>query len=377
LGGCTIRCCLLARPASAETNMSKVKAKELQVRYRRLGLTSSSSIYVLLFNIAPEALQSSVTVGLKLGGAVQSSGVTTRLSVIRSMGLTSTQNGRKRFCKFNPTFLAVTISLTRLMVPMMPAEADDPLISIPQGDDAEGSSSSAGSRSTDCPSDDLLGGTGGGGPQADLVKAQQDEIAKAESRSVRSLKAIVLVVLVLSAVGVALSVYFYTSTTEQAQFEAGYEGDVTKVFDGIGRSIEGTLVALDTFQTTIASEARSTGQRWPFVTVPDFSARATKTRLQSDGFSISYSVLVKREQKSEWEAYAHNRSGWVNESMQIQEHSPYYYGPVMYEYNVSDVIWTDTYYETEPAFYLPSWQTDPSTSKGGRGHTRSGQNMGV
>jgi hypothetical protein len=245
-------------------------------------------------------------------------------------------------------------------------DADD--LPVPPGDeefdgdddpDDASSSGSACSRNTDCPSDaDALERTEA---HADLIKKQQKEITKAESRSVRSLKAIVLVVLVLSAIGVALSVYFYTSTSEQAQFETAYDGDVIKVFEGIGRSIENTLVALDTFQVTIVSEARANGQKWPFVTVPDFAARATKTRMQSDGYSISYSVLVTREQKREWEEYALNNSGWVNESMNFQAHSEYYYGPVMYNHNFSYVIWGDTPYETEPSLFLPNWQTDPST----------------
>jgi hypothetical protein len=258
-----------------------------------------------------------------------------------------------------------------LPMPTMPAaprspcpEADAPPISVPQGDDDAFSTSSAGSRSTDCSSEDLRRGTEGEGAHADLVKEQQEGIARAETRSVRSLRAIVLVVLVLSAVGVALAVYFYTSTTEQAQFERGFEGDVVKVFDGIGRSIENTLVNLDTFQTTIASEAKATGQRWPFVTVPDFAVRGTKIRMQSDGYSISYSVLVTRGQKSEWEAYALNHSGWVNESMAFQERSPNYYGPVMYNHTISEVIWGDYAQESEQDVFLPNWQTDPSTSNG-------------
>jgi hypothetical protein len=225
-------------------------------------------------------------------------------------------------------------------------------------DNASSSCSSSASVSTDyCASDAQEKGSA----NAQLIKKQQDEIARAETKSVRSLKVVVLIVLVVSAIGVALAVYFYTSSTEQAQFESGYQGDVSKVFEGIGRSIENTLVALDTFQVTIVSEARANGEKWPFVTVPDFAVRATKTRLQSDGFSISTSPVVTKAQKKEWEQYAWNHSGWINESMKIQEHSPYYYGPVWYNHSLSYEIFQEVPPATEPELYMPSWQTDPST----------------
>jgi hypothetical protein len=239
----------------------------------------------------------------------------------------------------------------------------DPLEAFDDVDDEVSLSGSSASESTDyCASDAQEKGTAGNDDaQAKLIKRQQEEIARAESRSVRSFKAVVLVVLVVSAIGVALAVYFYTSMSEQAQFESGYQGDVIKVFEGIGRSIENTLVALDTFQVTIVSEAKASGQKWPFVTVPDFAVRATKTRLQSDGFCISTSPLVTRAQKREWEEYARNHSGWINESMKIQETSPYYYGPISYNHIISDEIFGEVQHETEPELYMPSWQTDPST----------------
>jgi hypothetical protein len=233
---------------------------------------------------------------------------------------------------------------------------------LDDGGDDDGSTGSS-----DFGSDVLLGDEERGAAQLEkdrqeeLIKKQQEEIAKAETRSVRSLRAMLLVVLILSAVGVALAVYFYTSTSEQAQFESGYQGDVNKVFEGIGRSIENTLASLDSFMVSIVSEAQAAGEKWPFVTIPHFAVRATKMRLQSSGYALSVVPLVRREQRREWEAYALNNSGWFNDTMNAQENNEYYYGPISYNYSVSPVIYGYAPYITEPPLFLPTWQTDPST----------------
>lgn len=175
-------------------------------------------------------------------------------------------------------------------------------------------------------------------------------IAKAETSALRWLKLTVLGVLVLSALGVALAIYFYTSRTEQAQFHVVFTEHSSKVLEvsrasrptggesdpinttnphshlrrflhspqGVGKSLERTLAALDTFQTTLVSSAHASNQTWPFVTTPDYAVRATKTRLQSDAIILSAVPIVTRKQRREWEDYSIEHKGWVNQSMRVQ-----------------------------------------------------------
>jgi hypothetical protein len=108
------------------------------------------------------------------------------------------------------------------------------------------------------------------------------------------------------------------------------------------------------------AQARATNQTWPFVTIPSFAIRATKARLQSDAFCLQVYPLVTKEQRPEWEKYSLANQGWVNESMKVQEHDEFYYGPVWYNHSISETIYGDRDYEANVS--MPSWQTSPSKS---------------
>jgi hypothetical protein len=82
--------------------------------------------------------------------------------------------------------------------------------------------------------------------------------------------------------------------------------------------LERTLGALDALQSQIVSEARSSNQTWPFVTIADFAVRASKLRLLSEVLAISMGNIVTKENRLQWEAYAKENQGWVNESMNVQ-----------------------------------------------------------
>jgi glucan phosphoethanolaminetransferase (alkaline phosphatase superfamily) len=130
-------------------------------------------------------------------------------------------------------------------------------------------------------------------------------IAMAETRVVRRWKILLLIVLVVSMVAAAISVYFYTSNAEHADFEAQFHNDARKVLESIGEKLALTLGSVDAFVVNIVvctlyfvcysiytqmkmkltwsvfsnlsvlvcaqSFANSTGQDWPFVTIPNFA----------------------------------------------------------------------------------------------------------
>ena len=149
--------------------------------------------------------------------------------------------------------------------------------------------------------------------------AYQNAIAKAETQAVKRLKLVVLGVLTLLAVGVALAVYYYTSGAEQVQFEDAFQGDASKVLEGLGSSLERTIGGLDLFAAMIVSVARATNQTWPFVTIPNFPLIASKIRLLSQTVLLTLYPIVTQEERSEWEAYSTQNDAWVNESMNVQE----------------------------------------------------------
>ena len=73
------------------------------------------------------------------------------------------------------------------------------------------------------------------------------QIANAENNLVFWIRMIVLAVLVVSTISVALVVFFYTSDSEQFDFEEQFISDSQKVFEAVGTSLDLTLGAADAF----------------------------------------------------------------------------------------------------------------------------------
>lgn len=62
-------------------------------------------------------------------------------------------------------------------------------------------------------------------------KKEREEIAKTEGKLVFVLRVAVLVVLVVSAIGVSVGVYQYSSNEEESHFEDKFNSDANKVLE--------------------------------------------------------------------------------------------------------------------------------------------------
>jgi hypothetical protein len=65
----------------------------------------------------------------------------------------------------------------------------------------------------------------------DSTKQEAVSIARTETKVVRSLKLFMLGILLLSSIGVATAVYFYTSDSEQQQFQIAFNENSRKVLE--------------------------------------------------------------------------------------------------------------------------------------------------
>lgn len=153
-------------------------------------------------------------------------------------------------------------------------------------------------------------------------------IAHTENKAVRLWKIVVVLVLVASTVGVAITVFLYVSREEQAEFEASFADDSLKVFEAVGNALDVKLAAIDAFVTSIVSFAKATNMTWPFVTVPDFAIRASKVRGLAHAMSISQLQVVWNELDREmWEDnYVGQNNGWVQEGIDVQRTDPAFQG---------------------------------------------------
>jgi len=96
---------------------------------------------------------------------------------------------------------------------------------------------------------------------------EQPVIAKAETVAVTLWKMVVLSVLLSSALGVALAVYFYTNNAERDNFEDQFNNDATKIFEAIGSTLDISLGSVDSFVVAATSTASDSNMTWPFVTI--------------------------------------------------------------------------------------------------------------
>ena len=153
----------------------------------------------------------------------------------------------------------------------------------------------------------------------ELEDEKGEKLALKETKLVRNFKAVVFTVIILSALSVALSVYFYLSNAEQADFENQFEDDAIKVLASLGSNIDLTLGAADAFATTIMSVAKATNQTWPFVTIPDFGVQAGKVLSLSSAYIINLYTLVQDNERKDYEAYMAENNGWVDETILLHD----------------------------------------------------------
>ena len=210
--------------------------------------------------------------------------------------------------------------------------------------------------------------SGSSGDGADARKHREEEreiIAKQETKAVFRLKLLVLLLLTLFAVGTALAVFYYTTGSEQDQFEDQFKDDAHKVLEAVGSSLDKTFGAFDSLAVAAVSYARATNQSWPNVTLPDYGIRAAKVLELSDAFTINICPFVTPEQRAGWEEYASVEGEhiyWVNETLAIQETWKNYYGPIdQYNWTGHDIIYGDfddvPYNSTR--LMMPNWQGFP------------------
>jgi hypothetical protein len=160
---------------------------------------------------------------------------------------------------------------------------------------------------------------------------ESSPISLNETRNVHRIKIVAVLVLVGSALAVALVIYFYLRNSEVNAFKDSFSFDSQKVLRAVGFRIESNLGAMDSFANNAVSFAEATNQSWPFVTLPDYALKVSKMRGLSDCLTFTLSPVVTREQRHKWEAYAVDSNSWVNESKKLQENDEFWYGIVPYD----------------------------------------------
>jgi hypothetical protein len=190
-------------------------------------------------------------------------------------------------------------------------------------------------------------------------EAKTEVIGKNETKAVFYGKLLVFGVMLFSALGVALVVYYYLSGAEDSDFEEQFSEDVKKVFEEIGSSLDNMLGATDSFMVSLVSYAKYSNSSWPFVTMPDFAVKAAKLLSLSKAAIVGTYPLVQTEQRQGWENYSVTHDNWVDEGLSVQKEDTNFKGTNFEEWSGFGIIHGDTGPVEGPGPYFPTWHTAP------------------
>jgi hypothetical protein len=173
-------------------------------------------------------------------------------------------------------------------------------------------------------------------------KNEEDSvIGKKETRVVFRLRLVVIFILVASAICVALAAFFYTSSSEYSKFEENFQDDAFKVLHTVGSGVENTFSSLDLLATTMVSYARARKYEWPFVTLPDYANRVSKTQTMSVSLALWCVMIVEAKLRTTWEDYAWSNRGMVQETLKVQATDVNYHGPTYEDVPLNHSIHSD------------------------------------
>ena len=170
----------------------------------------------------------------------------------------------------------------------------------------------------------------------DSASGQLSSLGQREGKALRAVRVIFIFGL-FCAIPLALGVYFYTSRSEEMNFEQQYEQYASKVLEAIGSTLENSFGALDNLAVAMVASSRAKNQTWPYVRVEDFSLRAAKTLSLSRAKVLVTCPLVTDEIYEPWTNWtAKEGIAWVDETLAIQETDPNFFGPIVKEYTTLD-----------------------------------------
>jgi hypothetical protein len=139
-------------------------------------------------------------------------------------------------------------------------------------------------------------------------------LARRETKVVNVLRALVLVLLFITATLTSVGVYMYTSNEEKLNFEVGYQANAQRIIESFHDAVEHRLGAINSMATDITSYSLDAKQTFPFVTIPNFEIRGSNLRVQADATAISWLPLVTDETRDAWEEYALINRSQIDES---------------------------------------------------------------
>jgi hypothetical protein len=143
-----------------------------------------------------------------------------------------------------------------------------------------------------------------------------ETVTRRETKGVKVLRALVLVLLLVTATLASVGVYFYTSNDEKQEFKADYKANAHRIIGSFHDAVERRLGAINSMATAITSYALDTKQAFPFVTVPHFEIRGSDLRVRANTIFVQWMPLVTDETRTAWEEYTLTNRAQIDEAFE-------------------------------------------------------------
>ena len=187
-----------------------------------------------------------------------------------------------------------------------------------------------------------------------------DIIAAEHKEAVARLKIVVMVVLFISVFGMSLAIYFFASRVEYSKFEEIFVSDATRLFEAFRSLFSLKLSVVDAYLTNLHAFSTVANETWPYVTTPEFAARASQVLLMTSSVKLSQFHFIEESERESWENYAVMNDAWVDESIQFQsENPPWNTSTIPSDFERSPMLVGTEGADLESSWYLPLWQNFP------------------
>lgn len=155
----------------------------------------------------------------------------------------------------------------------------------------------------------------GSSSELDEKAAAQKLAEKKVTKSILLSKLFLVVTILLSAAGIALFTYFYTSSLETSKFETQFEEDAQEIIRISESNVEKAFATLEDFSRTITSLSSVGGvnESFPLLTIPDFEIRARDFSDVVGASWVGFVPAVTNETRAAYELYAYQNQGWIQD----------------------------------------------------------------
>jgi hypothetical protein len=148
-----------------------------------------------------------------------------------------------------------------------------------------------------------------------VTNEAQPELGQQESRAVNRTKGLVYIVIFFCAIAVGFWSHYELERQDLDNFRVAYLGFATELLEGSERNVLQAFSRLQVITDAITSHA----DVWPAATLPNFDVRTTPNfESETDPELFLFAPMVTNVTKRDWEAYAWERQGWIQEDLSLR-----------------------------------------------------------